>query len=93
MELTKKNTEFFTILFVICLVTAVAVMVVDFGIKAAILEESNALKKVIDRERNGRQRPAKDRASDNGRHDSPYPSDLLGNVPTRVEEGPYTTDD
>jgi hypothetical protein len=77
-----ENIKFWTILTVLMLATAVAVMLIDLSIKAAILEESNALRRVILNGR-GEEKPATSGTSD----DSSSPSVLLDFDPTGMETG------
>lgn len=87
MQMSKKQAEFFTILILICTVTAAAILIIDYQIKGSILEQSNRMRK--DLERFYGQRPA---AADSGRHDSNdrddsgYPADMVGSGTTGVEE-------
>lgn len=48
MNLTKKQAEFWVAILVLCLVVAIAITLVDFSIKSAILRESNALRLKIE---------------------------------------------
>lgn len=89
MQLTKKQMEFWTVILVLCLGTAFLVLVIDFGIKAAILEESNRLRLKIEgwEVANGRG-TAETNAVGIG-DDAPVNTDLSGDVlvdePTRME--------
>lgn len=86
MELGKK-TEFWAVVLIVCLVVSVAVMLVDFGIKSAILEESNRLRRVIEEHQIGQRTAAATQAgtSHDGSVDYPFPSDLLVGDPRPVE--------
>lgn len=90
MEMTKKQAEFWVAILVLCLFTAVAIMLVDFGIKAAILEESNRLRLTIEEEtvRRGQKpvRTNEDRNTNDISNDPPLPSDVLVVDSSRVEE-------
>lgn len=86
--MSKKQAEFFAILILICTVTAAAILVIDFQIKGAILEESNRMRKAIEGWQNG-QRPAAangHRPSGDTSNDPSYPSDLVGGGATGVEK-------
>lgn len=91
MEMSKKQAEFWVALIVLCTIFAVAILLVDFGIKSAILEESNRLRiKIEDWERaNGRKSAGTNEvgnandASDN----YPLPSDVLVVDTSRLEAG------
>jgi hypothetical protein len=90
MQLTKKQMEFWTIILVLCIGTAIAVLLLDFGIKAAILEESTRLRLRIEEwERHyGRQSesPTESRAANDSLDNPPLPSDVLVVNPARMEE-------
>lgn len=87
MEMSKKQAEFFTALIFICTVTAAVILLIDYQIKSAILEESNRMRKEI--ERYYGQRPA---AANGGRfdrnpsNDPAYPADLVDSRATGMEE-------
>lgn len=92
MEMSKKQAEFWVALLVLCIIFAVAILLVDFGIKSAILEESTRLRLVIEDEevrRSGR-KPAGTNAvganNDRG-NDVPFPSDVLVDHPPGMEKG------
>lgn len=48
MQLTKRQLEFWSFVIILCLSVSVLVLIIDFGIKAAILEESLRLRVKID---------------------------------------------
>jgi hypothetical protein len=77
-----ENIKFWTVLSVLMLVTAVAVTLIDLSIKAAILEESNALRRTILNGR-GEEGSTNSRASD----DSASASVLLDLDTTGMETG------
>lgn len=54
MQLTKKQMEFWTFVLILCIGVSLLVMLIDFGIKAAILEESTRLRLRIEEWDNGR---------------------------------------
>lgn len=54
MDMNKKQLEFFTVLLGIILAASVLILLVDFGIKASILEESTRLRLKIEEWQNGR---------------------------------------
>lgn len=54
MTLTKKQMEFWTFVLVLCIAVSITVMLIDFGIKAAILEESTRLRLLIEEHQSGR---------------------------------------
>lgn len=86
MQMSKKQAEFFTILILICTVTAAAILIIDYQIKGSILEQSNRMRK--DLERFYGQRPA---TANSSRHDSNdsdnpgYPADMVGSGTTGME--------
>lgn len=90
MELSKKQLEFWAVLLIIILSASVLIMLVDFGIKAAILEESTRLRLKIEEWEKGGRNPTKANASGASNDvaiDTPFPSDLLVVNPSRVEKG------
>lgn len=87
MDMSKKQAEFFTILIIICTVTAAAILIIDYQIKGAILEESNRMRKAI--EAFYGQRPAAANGSRpyrNPDNDPAYPADMVGSRATGMEE-------
>jgi hypothetical protein len=88
MNMSKKQAEFFTVLILICTVTAAAILIIDYQIKGAILEESNRMRKELERYYGQRPAAASGRRPDSDTsHDLSYPSDLVGSGTTGVEEG------
>ena len=82
-----EQTKFWGILIMVAVAVAAAVLLIDLTIKAAILEESNALKRTINEVKHG-SGPAKadsnganNHASDNGSDDS----DDVHLFPARME--------
>jgi len=89
MEMSKKQAEFWVAMIVLCIVVAVAILLVDFGIKSAILEESNRLRLSIEEAMRG-QKPAgaNESGADNvAPNNPPYPADVLVVEPSRMEKG------
>lgn len=88
MEMTKKQTEFWAFIIMICLAVSIAVLLVDFGIKAAILEESTKLRLLIE-ENSGRksQESASGRTDNDADINSSVPPDLLLEYIAPVETG------
>lgn len=85
MEMTRKQTQFWVAILILCLVVAVAITLVDFSIKAAILEESNRLRKVIEdygRIPESANAPGANNDTDN---DPPLPGSILVDKPTGME--------
>jgi hypothetical protein len=75
MDMSRKQAEFFTLLILICTVTAALILVIDFQIKGAILEESNRLRRMIDGQETA---AANGSRPDNHHHNDPdYPADLV----------------
>lgn len=91
MQLTKRQLEFWAFVIVLCLSVSIAVLLIDFGIKAAILEESVRLRVKIDQwEVANGQRPAS--TNDSGiDNDSSVDDDLSFDVlvvdSSRMEKG------
>jgi hypothetical protein len=44
LGMSKKQLEFWLALIILCIIFAVAILLVDFGIKASILEQSNRIR-------------------------------------------------
>lgn len=80
MELTKRQAKAYTVIIIVGIIFAATIMLIDIGIKGAILEESNALRKVI----NG-QRPAQNGATNYPADDVGIPRDVLGDDASRME--------
>lgn len=104
MNLTKKQLEFWTICLGFIIGVSVLILLIDFGIKAAILEESTRLRiKIEDWEKANGRRPAEantGRTDNDPPVDPPFPSDLLvvdaprmeaGDVPNGTQEKAATT--
>lgn len=91
MDMSKKQAEFWVALLVLCIIFALAIMLVDFGIKSSILEESNRLfRKIESWEReNGRDTAGTNAVGNNDDRDNdiPLPSDVLVVDPSRLEKG------
>jgi hypothetical protein len=64
---------------------SILVMLIDFQIKGAILEESARLRGVIDGQRTARSN--NNGASGDAPKHAPFPSDVLGEQPSRLEKG------
>lgn len=85
--MSKKQAQFFAGLIIICTITAALVLVIDYQIKGAILEQANRLRLQIEGFQRG-QNPATASGnrsdSDVGDHVS-YPADLVDSGTPRVE--------
>ena len=83
----NEQTKFWGILIMVAVAVAAAVLLIDLTIKAAILEESNALKRTINEVKHGSgtakadSNGANNHAPDNGSNDS----DDVHLFPARVE--------
>jgi hypothetical protein len=90
MQLTKRQMEFWTLILVLCIGTAIVVLLLDFGIKAAILEESTRMRlKIEEWERlNGRHSEGTNEGRDgnDALDNPPLPSDVLVVDAARMEE-------
>ena len=88
MQVSKK-AEFLAALLTVCTVVMVAVLLIDFSIKTAILEESNKLRLLIEGEEVARsERRAKattDRNAPESAHDPIVFGGLLVDDPTGME--------
>lgn len=86
-DMSKKQAEFFAILIVLCTITAALVLVIDYQIKGAILEQANRVRRDIE----GWQRGQSAATASGNRSDSDagnhvgYPSDLVDSGTARVE--------
>ena len=94
MANTKDPVKFWLFLVALMLATAVAVLLLDISIKAAILEESNALRLAIERERNEQfvrrtEVPNANGASGNGSH----PGDVVDINDAGLEKGDAAKED
>ena len=89
MELNKKQTEFWAVILIICLVVSAAIMLVDFQIKQAILEESSRLRMSLEawEVRTSGLRTGQDRASDDSANHTTIPGSVLVDQPTGMEAG------
>lgn len=85
--MSRKQAQFFAGLIIICTITAALVLVIDYQIKGAILEQANKLRHEIE----GWQRGQNPASTSGNRLDShpdnhvPYPSHLVDSGTTRVE--------
>jgi hypothetical protein len=88
MEMTKKQAEFWAFIIIICSMTALAILIVDFGIKSAILEESTRLRLTIE-EHSGHKRQKSDdsRTANDPSDDSHISGDVLVVNSQRMEKG------
>jgi hypothetical protein len=95
VELNKKQTEFWGVILIICLIVSVAIMLVDFQIKQAILEESTRLRLAIEgwEIRTSGLRPNQNRASDNATLNSSIPADVLVDTTAGMEAGNVSNGD
>lgn len=89
MELSRKQTEFWAVILLVCLVVSAAIMLVDFQIKQAILEESTRLRLVIEgwEVRQSGYRASKDRATNDATDNGSFPGPVLVESTTGMEAG------
>jgi hypothetical protein len=89
MELNKKQTEFWAVILIICLVVSAAIMLVDFQIKQAILEESVRLRLAIEEweVRSSGLRANKNRATNDSTDNATISGSVLVDQPARMETG------
>jgi hypothetical protein len=91
MDKANDTTKFWTILTIMLLAVAVTVTLIDLGIKAAILAESNSLKLAMEdwEVRNGQKVNGRndERNHSNGRFDSGLSSDVLATDDAGMEAG------
>lgn len=81
-DMSKKQAEFFALLILICTVTAAFILLIDFQIKGAILEESNRMRRAIEQHATSANGV---RPGNNGSNDTDYPADLVRGGTTIVE--------
>ncbi len=88
MEMTRKQAEFWTVLLFLCVIAATAILMLDFGIKAAILEESTRLRLLIEAHSGKVAGPANANGVANDAPDNtPVPGDVLVVNSGTVETG------
>jgi hypothetical protein len=104
MELSKKQAEFWGIFIFIMVLVAITVLLIDFQLKGAILEQAIRVRREIDtwnKDKNGPDTAGSNANGDNPNApvDSPIPTNVLVCEPTRMETGnvpngatPQTTD-
>lgn len=79
MDLTRKQAEYWAFIIGLMIAIAIAVLLIDFAIKASILEESNKLRMTIEGVRSGQVPTAANASGANSLHsdDASIPSDVL----------------
>lgn len=89
MEMNKRQVEFWGVTLLICLVVSVAIMIVDFQIKQAILEESTRLRLSIEEweVRKSGLRADKVRATDDSANHTTIPGYVLVEPTAGMEAG------
>lgn len=87
MDMSKKQAEFFATIILVCTITAVLVLAIDYQIKGAILEQSNKLRLDMERFLNGQSTAAtgSHRSGNHTDNHVSYPSDLVDSGNARVE--------
>lgn len=92
MDINKRQAEFWATLIIICTVVAIAVLLLDFGIKAAILEESTRLRLKIEEWEIGRKHQETNASGvgDDATVNSPIPGSLLVEHSPGMEAGNAT---
>lgn len=89
--MTSKSTKFWTMMLLMVLGMSVLVLMIDFSIKGAILEESMRLRREIQswKVTNGAKPEGRADFSSppNGANDGPIPGDVLAFKPAGMEEG------
>ncbi len=78
-DMSKRQAEFFTVLIIIATLTAAAILVIDFQIKGAILEQASRFRQQYEEWQNGQSsaRPANSRADYHRADNGAYPSDMV----------------
>lgn len=74
-EMSKKQIEFFVILIWLAVLTAIAILVIDFQIKGAIVEQAIKLREVVNGQTS--ETTASQRSHNNGTDNTTYPSNLV----------------
>jgi hypothetical protein len=82
-EMSKKQIEFFVILIWVAVLTAIAILVIDFQIKGAIIEQAIKLREAM----NGQtgKTTASQRPDNNGSNNAAYPNDMVASGNARME--------
>lgn len=89
MDLSKQQAEYWAFIIGLMIAVAIAILLIDFSIKAAILEESTRLRLIIEGERSGQKPGTADAsgATNDAPDNSPLSSDVLVVDPTGMETG------
>jgi hypothetical protein len=82
-DISKKQAEFFAILIWLAVLTAVAILIIDFQIKGAILDQAVKLREAIHGQ--VRETAASQRFDNNGANHAAYPSDMVSGGHARME--------
>lgn len=88
IEMSKKQAEFFAILIWLAVLTAAAILIIDFQIKGVILEQVLEFRRHYEGWQSGQKGTAttSKRPDNNRRNDLAYPSDLVASGHTVMEE-------
>jgi hypothetical protein len=84
-EMSKKQIEFFVILIWLAVLTAIAILVIDFQIKGAIVEQALKLREVVNGQTS--EATASQRSDNNGANNPPYPSNMVDSRDAGMEAG------
>jgi hypothetical protein len=84
-EMSKKQIEFFVILIWLAVLTAIAILVIDFQIKGAIVEQAIKLREVVNGQKG--EATASQRSDNNGTNNPPYPSNMVDSGHAGMEAG------
>jgi hypothetical protein len=89
MEMNKKQAEFWGLIIGMMIAVALVILVIDYGIKTAILEESTRLRLVIEGEKSGQKPVSADAngTANDSRDDPPILGNVLVDDPTGMETG------
>jgi hypothetical protein len=83
-QMSKKQAEFFALIILICTVTAAFILIIDYQIKGAILEQATRLRKMIE---DGQTTAAANgyRPGNNLANEPAYPADMVGSRDAGME--------
>lgn len=92
-DMSKKQAQFFAGLILICTITAALVLVIDYQIKGAILEQANRLRLEIEdwQRGQGTKTTGSNRPDNHAGNDVSYPADLVHSGTTGVEANGHSS--
>jgi hypothetical protein len=82
--MSERNLKILTALAIVFMATAIGLLIVDYQLKNAVVEEANKLREVINGQRNAGSTSV--RTSDNGSGNGGFPADLVDSGDAGMEE-------